>query len=554
MTGQERNKSFAFVTLYLSGLSKAELANYAHFNSEMENSEDFELLSEVENALTLHHLSSLRRHIYQNYKSYREVKTPESAVFLLPDTSYLKDNKILDAYGIFTRNYEIQDLFNAITVEIDKIVEGVLKGFDFPYIDEIKAFFYFPKKMTLKDLADYNSRAAKIKKSAHFDVPIFRISKIERYLQSIFFLDNSVIITGHVLTGKPYKMVTIAEELDGRTVDWGHLRTLREQRLEAEKQSILLQEEKIKQEQLAQEELQKEKERELEAKKAEEQATILANESAKAVTPTATAVRPVLSANPPLMRPDRNYIPVTTTGVDVETILYVDCDNINVFNFLSILEDSEMMKTSASTIIKLYIDTKANPIWRVIENFISDKYTVLSIPVSRIKQEKSVVDIILASEISKDYSLGYGKSHVIVSSDSDFYGILESGIEATVMYEESTVSNYYLGYLSKEGVMAQDISKNYSSSRNVKYKKKIIMYLGLISCTEIPLAELNLETLTASMKDKYTELERNYAEKVTGNFIELVAKEVLQGYQVVTTPNGYEASVDTVSYVVPFKD
>lgn len=547
MPGQERNKSLAFVTLYLSGVSKGELLTYPYFSAEVENSEELALLSEVENAHNLHLLSSLRRHIYQNFKEYREVKSPDSASFLLPDTDALKENGILDAYGVFTRNYNISDLFNTVTVEINKLLEGVLEGFNFPFIEEVKALFYFPKKMTLKELAEYMSKASKFKSQLQFSVPIFRFTKIERYLQTIYYLDSSIVITSHVLTGKKYNMVDISEDLKEKSINWENLKNLREKRLLDEKEKELELE-------LEREKEEEEKEK---AQKEQEQVTLLETVSAnKTIQPLRQQESVIVTQVPVPQKPlhvTPQYIPLTNSGTDVAKVLYVDCDNINVFNFLALLEEESMVKDCESTVIKLYLDSMANPIWNVVQNIVSDKYTIVSIPVSRIKQEKSVVDIVLTADITKDYSMGYGQSHVIVSSDSDFYGIFVSGVEATVLYESAYVSPHYLSYLSRENVFANDISKNHSSSRNVDYKKKIVCYLGLIACTEIALSDLTLEALTVSMYEKYKEIERNTSELVTGNFIDIIAKEILSGYQVVSSSQGHIVSAGSVSYLVPYK-
>ena len=122
---------------------------------------------------------------------------------------------------------------------------------------------------------------------------------------------------------------------------------------------------------------------------------------------------------------------------DNETIqLVVDCENSDPFKLASVLKqlDKDSIQKIQKTV--LYDDVHTTNAWRYLK-------AVTGIPVEhnvveRIKYDKSLVDIKIAMGISKAYYKDDVTAFILLSSDSDFWGVISSlpDAEFLVMVEE----------------------------------------------------------------------------------------------------------------------
>ena len=116
--------------------------------------------------------------------------------------------------------------------------------------------------------------------------------------------------------------------------------------------------------------------------------------------------------------------------------LVVDCENSDPFKLASVLKQLDKSETEKIQKIVLYDDVHTTNAWRYLK-------AVTGIPVEhniveRIKYDKSLVDIKMGMGISKAYYKDNVTAFILLSSDSDFWGVISSLPEADflVMVEE----------------------------------------------------------------------------------------------------------------------
>ncbi len=107
-----------------------------------------------------------------------------------------------------------------------------------------------------------------------------------------------------------------------------------------------------------------------------------------------------------------------------KTLLVVDCENSDPYKLcgmLNNLNEEELLKISQ---ILLFDDVNASSAWEMLS-----EYTAIPVDhmlVERLKQDKSLVDIRLAARVCQEHYQNHVDSFVIVSSDSDFWGLISS--------------------------------------------------------------------------------------------------------------------------------
>lgn len=138
-------------------------------------------------------------------------------------------------------------------------------------------------------------------------------------------------------------------------------------------------------------------------------------------------------------------------------VIVVDCENSDMIKFAAMLKYIEKFPESSKIREVLLVDDENTPpVWQYLHR--TTNFTVKRIVVERIKKEKSLVDIQIATEVSR---LRYSKSidsFVLVSSDSDFGGIIstipakfyvamelkKTGSAIKDNYDENNISYCYL--------------------------------------------------------------------------------------------------------------
>ena len=103
-------------------------------------------------------------------------------------------------------------------------------------------------------------------------------------------------------------------------------------------------------------------------------------------------------------------------------VLDVDSENSDpykVYAMLSNLDDDSM--ESISRII-LFDDIHTTPAWKILEKFI--RIPIEYRMISRVKQDKSLVDISMTSGICQAFYKNHADSFILCASDSDYWGLI----------------------------------------------------------------------------------------------------------------------------------
>ena len=131
--------------------------------------------------------------------------------------------------------------------------------------------------------------------------------------------------------------------------------------------------------------------------------------------------------------------------------LVVDCENSDPFKLASVLKQLDKTETEKIQKIVLYDDVHTTNAWRYMK-------AVTGIPVEhniveRIKYDKSLVDIKMGMGISKAYYKDNVTAFILLSSDSDFWGVISSLPDADflVMVEEEKCGPDIQNALEQDG-------------------------------------------------------------------------------------------------------
>lgn len=105
-------------------------------------------------------------------------------------------------------------------------------------------------------------------------------------------------------------------------------------------------------------------------------------------------------------------------------VILVDCENTNPFNLYAALADLEDRLLSVVSKIVLYNDVNTSIVWERVKDELS--IPVEHIMTERILDHKSLVDTMLVVGACKEYYENNADSLIIVSSDSDYWGLISS--------------------------------------------------------------------------------------------------------------------------------
>lgn len=105
-------------------------------------------------------------------------------------------------------------------------------------------------------------------------------------------------------------------------------------------------------------------------------------------------------------------------------VLAVDCENTDPYKLCAALKSLEAQFSQKIAKIILFDDANTGPLWKTIERFTT--ITVEHKLVERVTKFKSLVDTTLTATVSKEHYLNDVDSFILVSSDSDYWGMISS--------------------------------------------------------------------------------------------------------------------------------
>ena len=163
-------------------------------------------------------------------------------------------------------------------------------------------------------------------------------------------------------------------------------------------------------------------------------------------------------------------------GNSNRTVVAVDCENSDVYKLYSVLKNLKSEELSKIDKIVLYDDEHTSPGWDFLEKF--TKIPVEHIEVDRVTDRKSLVDMMLAMGVSKEYYENSVDSFILVSSDSDFWAIIKSLPDANfiVMYQYYNISEALKIALTQHDIYYCAID-DFCSGNTHEFRKAVLLDL-----------------------------------------------------------------------------
>ena len=156
------------------------------------------------------------------------------------------------------------------------------------------------------------------------------------------------------------------------------------------------------------------------------------------------------------------------------TVIAVDCENSDVYKLYAVLRNLNADDLSKIEKIYLYDDHHTTPAWKWLSTFTS--IPVEHLVIERVTERKSLVDIMLATGVCQRYYEDGVDSFILVSSDSDYWGLISSLQKARflVMYEYAKCGSAIKSALSEHGIYYCSIDD--FCSGNVEEFKRAVLF------------------------------------------------------------------------------
>lgn len=208
------------------------------------------------------------------------------------------------------------------------------------------------------------------------------------------------------------------------------------------------------------------------------------------------------------------------------THFYVDCDNISYFTFIGMLES---LKTTAKVtdkhIFNLYLDETTSALWKMTSHIEHPLFQFNIIKVDRVKYTKSVVDIVMVAHIAQNSMIADSLPSVIISSDSDYIGLIQAGIHLDgVFYELENVNHEYLNQLKRQKVKNFNIGSLATEKFKQAHENVIIRQMVLEYLPSIPMVDWTLDNIVNHLVNRQADIMEYEIELIEHNVVYQVTK------------------------------
>lgn len=151
-------------------------------------------------------------------------------------------------------------------------------------------------------------------------------------------------------------------------------------------------------------------------------------------------------------------------GSSEKVVIVVDCENSDPYKLCATLRNLDRQYTKKISAIILFDDVHAASAWRILESFTS--IPVEHMMIERVKQNKSLVDVMLISRTCQEHYKNNVDSFILVSSDSDYWGLISSLKDARfmVMIERESCGQDLKNALADAGIFYCYIDDFYSGN------------------------------------------------------------------------------------------
>ncbi len=205
-------------------------------------------------------------------------------------------------------------------------------------------------------------------------------------------------------------------------------------------------------------------------------------------------------------------------------VFIVDCENSDPYSLCAAINNLEPERLEKIDKIILFDDIHAASAWEMLGSYV--KIPVEYIMIERLKDNKSLADVKVAARACKEYFTNKVDSFVLVSSDSDYWGLIEElpDAEFLVMLEHEKTSFALKETLMKNDVFycyidsfyagaAEDIKKealNRALSRSIKDSLDLNLYSlmhEVLERTRINMTEAEVESFIKRKLKNQLEIE-----------------------------------------------
>ena len=504
--------SVAFRINYLLGIDKEFLDK--NFSEEFIKSSKLKYFENYVDAKKLRSLCRVRQSVLLEYSSYIK-KIKKSLTFpakIKEDVDYLKKEGIDLVKGL--EELEIHEFFNYLSAMIEVIRYKVLLDLEIPYIEALENYFYFPE-VSESDMTSLVAVASE--NSGYYGIYIFESEYIKQSLKYALMKDKNLIYSIYSIMNKscdldiPYYNYEYrkskGEDLDSsRVIDsMAILDNIIKNRNGVESVEEISSVEEV-------------------------EIPIITESSSNEPIESLVNV-PVISKETIEIDTTAPYRKTNITTSDMykymqvdDVEIYVDCDNVEFFKFITFMNTISHFNTIKN--IVLIVDEKANFLWKVFDKFYTGKVNIKTIFVPRLKDHKSVADIVLTKEICQSVYTRNQNRVVLVSSDSDFFGLISvlSDVSFGVAYVEKAISQEYLNYLGNLDIPTIDLMtldtkdtiQKYTNTAFAYYMLNVLSYLPMYAWTVAKVTEHVFEAFT-SETDKEIDM-RNIKSFIASNF------------------------------------
>ena len=196
-------------------------------------------------------------------------------------------------------------------------------------------------------------------------------------------------------------------------------------------------------------------------------------------------------------------------------VMAVDCENSDPYRLCATLKGLDADITTKIQKIMLFDDVHTVDAWRILESH--TKIPVEHILTERVKQTKSLVDIELTAMTCREHYVNLVDSFIIVSSDSDYWGLISSLPEAKflVMIEREKCGPDMKAALSNSGIFYCYIDDFYTGDGEDLKKNALFneLYKALDDALKLNVNDMFESALTATRINISAAAKRQFFEK-----------------------------------------
>lgn len=449
-----QNKSIAFVVSYLMGVDTTYLRD--NFKLDYESSNKCKSFENYVDSALFRNLNQVRQSILFNFDKYLEKKFPKSVE---KSIKFLKSKNIDLEMALNTLS--LNQFFNYLSKMIEVIQYKCLLDFDLPNIEDLEYLFTYPT-LSYTQLEEISGIANELRSKN--GVYVYQSEKIRTTLSRAFLNDRNLFYSIYSMQSKKFNI-----ELSDFTMQYRA-----EVGVDID-ETIFIDSIKIYE---------------------------------TFVTPKITEVQVV--SQPQITDIQLHFGVKDAVPMDMSEYLksenlklFVDCDNVELFKFLAFINRLDSRNISG---IVLVIDEKSNYLWKVFRSIYKGPIPIRSINVPRLKEQKSVVDVVLTKAVCESVYLENTERILLFSSDSDFFGLISSfpEIDFGVCYVSNAMGQDYLKYLNNNNIPTVDLLAIEDDSTMDGYKNAAYTFLFLYELGKIPMLKWNVNSLSEMLYDSFT--------------------------------------------------